>query len=119
MTKFDPNDWTDVINLAYQYISDARKGVHDAIKAETEAKSALESDRKTLIINGIAGKNAEEREANLRDALSERYTALETAAAVTASERLSYDLASFEVDRIKLTIRALELEDSQRREGAK
>ena len=110
MTKFDPNSWTDMITLAYQYISDAREGVHAAIKAETEAKSALESDRKTLIINGIAGKNAEEREANLRDALSERYAELEIAAAFTASERLSYDLAALEVDRIKLTIRALELE---------
>jgi len=113
MTRFDPDNWNHVIALAYDRLSEARSNVYEAVKEETEVKRALEVDRTALIVHGITGKNAEEREANLRDALSERYAALETAAGATALERLEYDLAGLEVDRIRLTLRALALESSR------
>ena len=110
LKPFDPDSWTDAIALAYQHLAEARQGLFDAVAEETRARCELEADRIVLIIGGITGKNAEEREASLRHELAGKYRALEESTAKTAEERLDYDLAGLEVDRIKLTIRALELD---------
>ncbi|MHC4413304.1 MAG: hypothetical protein ACYSW6_10125 [Planctomycetota bacterium] len=69
----------------------------------------LEAAKATAIVNGIEGKNAEQRSANLRILLEDEYNSQALLQQDYDEARHEAELAELELTRIKLTIRLMEL----------
>ena len=69
----------------------------------------LEEHKAVAISTGVEGKNAEQRAANLRLLLGDRYTALDLGQNNYNVARHEAELAELELTRVKLTIRLMEL----------
>ena len=82
--------------------SAAEKAIYQNMKVDDEKSSALTSGK-------IDGKNAEIREAQLRDILSEVYISLAALQNAERAARFAYDKAQMEVDTVKTLLRIAEL----------
>lgn len=71
-------------------------------------KGLLESLRAKLVVAGVNGKNAEEREANLRVALQQDIEVLERYEQSVLIARHEMEVAQLELDSIRYQLRLLE-----------
>ena len=69
----------------------------------------LEEDKAVAIINGVEGKNAEQRAANLRWVVREDFESLALLQNDYNEARHEAELADLELTRVKLCIRLMEL----------
>ena len=98
------------ISEAYKGLGNARIELHGCIERELGAKSTLKIKEAQLLMSGaIIGKNAEAREAQLREALGIEHLEEELAREARAKAQLSYELAAMAVDELKLLMRIDEL----------
>jgi hypothetical protein len=99
------------INNAYANLTITREELHAASQAAIMARIDLETETARATLAGeIVGKNAEERAAKAREILADHFNALEACESSERRARLDFDLAGYEVERVKLVIRAEELE---------
>ena len=82
--------------------SAAEKAIYAAMNLETEKASATTAGK-------FDGKNAETREAQAREFLSEQYLALAVAQNNERSARHTFDKASIEADTVKTLLQIAEL----------
>lgn len=89
----------------------------DYLATETAASTKIVWDqaRAKAISEGIIGKNAEEREANLRLELANEYERLAAAERGVREARYRAEDARLEVERLRLRVRLLELAAGQER----
>ena len=88
-------------------LEDLEKALTEHAEAQIQyerAKEALELARATALLSGvIAGKNAEEREAQARTALAERYEAVRAAQEALVWARVRLELARERLSVVKIT----------------
>jgi glycerol dehydrogenase-like iron-containing ADH family enzyme len=82
---------------------------HDALGLLSQNKHTLEVARAQRLAVGVEGKNAEQRDALLRDELSELYTALTEAELDLTRARLELALAQLAWDLLRYQLRAFEV----------
>lgn len=101
----------EMIDQAYQTLSQRREELFDALEEETVAKlEYLDENNKTTLSGEIDGKNKEQRDAQMWDALIVQRQNLAEKEAAARQNRMDFDLAEMNVKRISMTIRALELD---------
>lgn len=98
------------IKAAYMALKTASMSLHDAMRAETEARHQLELAQAEALLSGaIDGKNAEIREAQLAQRMAPQADALRTCTEDVALRRLQLTVAQQDVDRIKTLLKLLTL----------
>ena len=96
------------ITAAYHNLALAREALQAAGTAAIMDKIALDTAIARATLAGeIIGKNAEERAAKARELFAEKYAALEVAESDERYARLNFDLAGYEVERVKLIVRLI------------
>ena len=96
------------ITAAYHNLAQAREELHAAGTAAIMNRIDLEASTARATLAGeIIGKNAEERAAKARELFAEKYAALEVAESDERYARLNFDLAGYEVERVKLIVRLI------------
>ena len=99
---------TQTISNAYANLVIARDNLHDAGTAAIMARIALDTATARATLAGeIVGKNAEERAAKAREIFADQYNALEVCESTERRARLAFDLAGYEVERVKLIVRLI------------
>ena len=96
------------ITAAYHALDMARRDLHTA--GTTAIMNRIDLDTaiaRATLAGEIVGKNAEERAAKARELFAEKYAALEVAESDERYARLNFDLAGYEVDRVKLIVRLI------------
>ena len=100
-------------NMTINAFENAKKERAELFTATEKAiyfNRKLEDDKDVLITSGkIDGKNAEIREAQLRDKLADQYNELAISQNVERAAKKNYDLAMFDVDTVKIMVRLMEL----------
>lgn len=97
----------DRIKQTFSAFREARCNLYDASEKELEAKEYLKITECMLLLSDkITGKNAEIREAQMRDETLPDRKNLEAVRQEKAKAQLAFDLASMEVDELKWIIRA-------------
>lgn len=100
----------DTINGAFHCLRTETRSLAKATVLETQARTKLESQKTELLAFGVIdGKNAEVREAQIRDRLASEYRELDAAQGAVAEARTGVTLAQIEVDRCKTLLRLLEV----------
>ena len=96
------------ITAAYHNLAQAREELHAAGTAAIMDKIALDTAIARATLAGeIIGKNAEERAAKARELFAAQYNALEVSESAERLARMEYDLATYEVGRVKLIVKLL------------
>ena len=99
----------DTINAAYALTAKATHALAEATVLETRIRVEIEFRKAYLLTSGeIDGKNAEARDAQLRDRMSTEHETLADVQATVAESRTNLTLAQLEVDRCKTLLRLLE-----------
>ncbi len=107
-----PNDkpLTSQLQAAAFSLNDAQVSYAGAVVGHAEAKRDLELARAKLLCGDtVNGKNAEQREAQLRLTLETEHDALFAAEVALTEARCQLDCARLEWDTTRYTIRALEV----------
>lgn len=95
---------------AFAKQTEARTALFTAAEAAITAKADLDTAKYGALTGGVIdGKNAEIREAQLKQHLEADYAKLDTAERQERGARHGYDLASIEVDTLKTLLRIAEL----------
>ena len=97
------------IDKVFKYAKEARNILFFAVKNEHIAKAQYERGRNTLLILGVEGKNADQRNANLDHELAPLKENLGTASSHVRRAKAEYDTALLEIDRVNATLRYWEL----------
>lgn len=101
----------EMIEKAYNELIASRKVYHTAAEETINAKFRLEKKKAELLLSGeIAGKNADEREANTRQIMANDFAELHTKEAFERETRLLYEVRQLEVEKLRMELRLLELE---------
>ncbi len=101
----------DQIRFAYGGLAAAREAAYKAAEAFADAKENLEFERSQLLLAGmIQGKNEAEREARARELLADQIKMVRAAQREADLTRYELDLATQEVEKVKLLLRLDELE---------
>lgn len=95
---------------AFENLAAARAALFVAAEVTIMDKFTLEALRAELTASGkIDGKNAETREAQVREFLSDQYLSLASAEAAEREARRDFDMASMEADAVRTLVRIAEL----------
>lgn len=95
---------------AFENLTSARTALFTAAEVTIMEKFLLEQQRSEAIASGkIDGKNAETREAQVRELLADQYLKLATAENSERLARCNFDLASMEADAVRTLVRIAEL----------
>lgn len=79
-----------------------RTDLHIAIEGEIKARRELKTREQAFLLSGaIIGKNAESRDAQLREATKEEFWNVEIASETVRLAQLKFDLAKYNIDMIK------------------
>ena len=89
-------------------LNDAKCSHLGAVVAHAEAKRALELAQARLLVDGIDGKNAEQRNSVMRLELSPLHDTLAEAEDALAEAKCSLECAQLEWDLARYQVRALE-----------
>ncbi len=101
----------DEITKAYQRQMIKRQVLYDRSEAELKAREILKRKETELMMSGaIIGKNAEARDAQLREATKEEHAALDEAERQKRFAALELELARDAVDMLRDCLRCEELE---------
>lgn len=96
------------ITAAYHNLALAREALQAAGTAAIMDKIALDvATARATLAGEIIGKNAEERAAKSREILADQYNALEVSESAERLARMEYDLATYEVERVKLIVKLM------------
>lgn len=96
------------ITAAYHDLALAREALHSNATTAILDKIDLDTAIARATLTGeIIGKNAEERAAKARELFAEKYAALEASESAERNARLAFDLAGYEVERVKLIVRLI------------
>lgn len=94
------------IKEAFAALRAARQALYEGSEKELSAKAALKKREAALLLSGaIIGKNAETRDAQLKEGCQMEIATLEGAEAEKRLLQCRYDLASIAVDEIRWWIR--------------
>lgn len=97
------------IAQAFDQMKALRKSLYLAEEAVLACKMILKHREASLLLSGaIIGKNAETRDAQLKEGCKDEIAALEKAESDRRATQLSYELACMTVDSLKWLIRAEE-----------
>jgi hypothetical protein len=101
---------SEAASQATTKLHEAQLDLFNATERVIGAKIYFENAKAQAIASGqIVGKNAEEREANLRLALATQYKELEEAELIQRASRYNYESAALHRDFVKTQIRLLEI----------
>jgi hypothetical protein len=89
-------------------LQDAQASYAGAVVAHAEAKRALEHARAHRLVQGIEGKNAEQRDAILRLELAAEHDALFQAEVALTEARCTLDCTRLDWELARLTVISLE-----------
>ncbi len=96
----------DQIKRAYEDLRTARIEMHEASEKDLAARTTLKQKEAALLLSGaIVGKNAETRDAQLKEGCKEELEAVEAARLEKADAQLRQDLASMRVQELQWLIR--------------
>jgi len=96
---------------AFENLSSARTALFTAAEVTIMEKFLLEQQRAEATASGkIDGKNAETREAQVRELLEDQYLKLAVAENTERITRRDFDLASMEADAVRTLVRIAELQ---------
>lgn len=96
--------------IAFENLTSARSALFMAAEVTIMEKFLLEQSRAEAITSGMVdGKNAEAREAQVREMLADQYLKLATAENAERVARRDFDLASMEADAVRTLVRIAEL----------
>jgi len=96
----------DQIKRAYEDLRTARIEMHEASEKDLAARTTLKQKEAALLLSGaIVGKNAETRDAQLKEGCKEEMGAVEAARLEKAEAQLRMDLASMRVQELQWLIR--------------
>lgn len=94
------------ITEAFAALMAARQALYDGSEKELAAKAALKKREAALLLSGvIIGKNAETRDAQLKEGCKTEIATLEGAEAEKRLLQCRYDIAGITVDEIRWQIR--------------
>lgn len=95
---------------AFENLASARAALFAAAEVTIMDKFTLEKKRAELTASGkIDGKNAETREAQVREFLADQYLSVAAAEAAEREARRDFDMASMEADAVRTLVRIAEL----------
>ena len=95
------------IAQAFDQMKANRVSLYHCEEAVLACKTALKRREASLLLSGsIIGKNAETRDAQLKEGCKDEIIALEKAEAEKRATQLSYELSCMTVDSLKWLIRA-------------
>ena len=97
------------LETAAHNLNDAKCSHLGAVVAHAEAKRALELAQAKLLVDGVEGKNLEQRNAVMRLELSNLHGTLAEAEDALADARCSLECAQLGRDSVRYTIQALEV----------
>ncbi|MFA5409472.1 MAG: hypothetical protein WC343_11930 [Bacilli bacterium] len=96
----------DQIKRAYEDLRTARIEMHEVSERDLAARTALKQKEAALLLSGaIIGKNAETRDAQLKEGCKEELEAVEAVRVEKADAQLRQDLASMRVQELQWLIR--------------
>jgi len=96
----------DQIKRAYEELRTARIEMHEASEKDLAARTTLKQKEAALLLSGaIVGKNAETRDAQLKEGCKGELEAVEAARLEKADAQLRQDLASMRVQELQWLIR--------------
>ena len=97
----------DQITRAYEDLRTARVEMHEVSEKDLAARAALKQKEAALLLSGaIIGKNAETRDAQLKEGCKGELEAVEAARLEKAEAQLRSDLASMRVQELQWLIRS-------------
>jgi len=100
------NSRDDQIKRAYEDLRTGRIEMHEVSERELAARTALKQKEAALLLSGaIIGKNAETRDAQLKEGCKEELEAVEAMRIEKANAQLRSDLASMQVQELQWLIR--------------
>ena len=106
----DKTTLTNMATQAFSNLSEARQQLFAQTENAITAKAELENAKYQALIGGVIdGKNAEIREAQLKQHIQAEYAKLELADKAERGARYGFDKASIEVDTVKTLLRIAEL----------
>ena len=107
----DKTTLTNMASQAFANMTEARQQLFAQTESAITAKADLETAKYQALIGGVIdGKNAEIREAQLKQHLQAEYAKLELAEKQERGARYGFDKASIEVDTVKTLLRIAELQ---------
>ncbi len=96
----------DQIRRAFEDLRTARVEMHEASEKDLEARMGLKQKEAALLLSGaIIGKNAETRDAQLKEGCKGELEAAETTRLEKAEAQLRMDLAGIRVQELQWLIR--------------
>jgi hypothetical protein len=96
----------DQIKRAYEDLRTARIEMHEVSERDLVARTTLKQKEAALLLSGaIIGKNAETRDAQLKEGCKEELVAVEAARLEKAEAQLRMDLAGIRVQELQWLIR--------------
>jgi ABC-type phosphate transport system auxiliary subunit len=105
----DLNKLSEAFDHRTGTVLDGKRVLFEAAEKVIALRAELEEQENRLIANGIEGKNAEERKANLKAAFSGRRLELENAEAAERKARYFLDCFQTELDGLRYRLRVAEL----------
>ncbi len=107
----DKTTLTNMASQAFANMTEARQQLFAQTENAITAKAELENAKYQALIGGVIdGKNAEIREAQLKQHLQAEYPKLEQAEKQERGARHGFEMASIEVDTVKTLLRIAELQ---------
>lgn len=98
------------IDLAYAQLSTQKVAVYEAAEALVDAKAELDNKVAVLINTGqIVGKNQQERDAKTQELCAPELNKVFELQKEYDEAKLEHELASLEVERLRLLIRLIEI----------
>ena len=94
---------------AYAHLLGVHQALFEAEEVLAQAKRQLEQEGCTVIVKGVEGSNATEREARMKLALTTQRNDVYAAQALASRKALDVRLATFEWDLLKSQLRAFEV----------
>jgi hypothetical protein len=103
---FEMDSREDQIKRAFEDLRTARVEIHEASEKDLAARTTLKTREAALLLSGaITGKNAETRDAQLKEGCKEELGAVEAARLEKADAQLRMDLASIRVQELQWLVR--------------
>ena len=105
----------NTINTAFDLINHARKDLLKASDNQAEARKVLDEKKIKVFADGlIDGKNETERKAQYALYTAEEEKKVEEKERLYAMTQMSFDLANYEVNRVKLLVQFLSLSQGEK-----
>jgi len=105
----DLNKLSDAFDHRTGTVLDGKRILFEAAEKVISLRTELEENENRLIAQGVEGKNAEERKANLKAAFSAERPELENAEAAERKARYFLDCFQTELDGLRYRLRIAEI----------